>query len=210
MASRSQPRLLSTAIFHRFVFLSRSFSSISDLRSCMRQPDLSFLTINSFRTAQMAQYDNTTSIRIAWCEDSTCTRWCLPSSVQASTPQRSLPRPLLLPGRSPGGANMVTWANIHSQLQLSEKVVKVWNTTVSIEKKLLCQHGRWYKRGAMYLLHGRLGDLTTKQVGLQLQKKRRAGHSWGWGRLWSGGGRTCLDIKPQQYRGTFKAFTWAN
>ena len=46
MASRSQPRLLSTAIFHRFVFLSRSFSSISDLRSCsIRQPDLSFLTI---------------------------------------------------------------------------------------------------------------------------------------------------------------------
>merc|ERR1740131_555444 len=28
MASRSQPRLLSTAIFHRFVFLSRSFSVI--------------------------------------------------------------------------------------------------------------------------------------------------------------------------------------
>ena len=54
MASRSQPRLLSTAIFHRFVFLSRSFSSISDLGSCMRQPDLSFLTINSFRTTQMA------------------------------------------------------------------------------------------------------------------------------------------------------------
>ena len=58
MASRSQPRLLSTAIFHRFVFLSRSFSSISDLRSCVRQPDLSFLTINSnttsFRTTQMA------------------------------------------------------------------------------------------------------------------------------------------------------------
>ena len=64
------------------------------------------------------------------------------------------------------------------------------------------------KRKALYLLHGRLGDLTTKQVGLQLQQKRRAGHSWGWGRLWSGGGPTCLDIKPQQYRGTFKAFTW--
>ena len=39
------------------------------------------------------------------------------------------------------GANMVTClANIHSQLQLSEKVVKVWNTTVCIEK-LLGQRG---------------------------------------------------------------------
>ena len=67
---------------------------------------------------------------------STCTRWCLPSSGQASTRQRSLPRPRLLPGRSPGWANMVTWTNIHSQP--SSWSVSKCRTQLWLIEKLLC------------------------------------------------------------------------
>ena len=114
-------------------------------------------------------------------EDSTCTRWCLPSSVQASTPQRSLPRPRRLPGRSPGEANMVSWANIHSQpsswcvsLKRSSKCgSQLWVTNGNLpcyqsNFSMLRMSWKEILREAKYLLHGRLGDLTTKQVGLQL------------------------------------------
>ena len=58
-------------------------------------------------------------------EDSTCTRWCLPSSGQASTRQRSLPRPRRLPGRSPGWGQ--TWSPgqtfiLSPQVEVSQSV----------------------------------------------------------------------------------------